>query len=126
MDLSSDNMGIFDWIAHDDYSLCHLELWEVGTDRTLFPNTMIQSSKRSNTMSFPRKLHAMLEYASKCSLKDVISWHSSGKSLKVIQPQGFASEIMAADLLQSNTIQVISAASQYLRLLPSQQNVGFS
>jgi hypothetical protein len=55
---------------------------------------MIQTSKRSNTMSFPRKLHAMLEDASKNNLEDIASWQPGGKSFKVFKQQRFASEIM--------------------------------
>jgi hypothetical protein len=55
---------------------------------------MIQNRKKSNAMSFPRKLHAMLENASEKNLEDVASWQPGGKSFKVIQPQRFASEVM--------------------------------
>jgi hypothetical protein len=64
------------------------------TASSSYPNTRIQNSKKSNAMSFPRKLHAMLENASAKNLEDVVSWQPGGKSFKVIQPQRFANEIM--------------------------------
>jgi hypothetical protein len=70
-----------------------------------YPNTMIQNQKsemcKINGMSFPRKLHAMLEAASKNNLEDVASWQAGGKSFKVIQPQRFATEIMLTYFNQS-------------------------
>jgi hypothetical protein len=62
---------------------------------------MIQNSKKSNAMSFPGKLHAMLENASEKNLEEVVSWQPGGKSFKVIQPQRFASEIMQTHFNQT-------------------------
>jgi hypothetical protein len=70
-----------------------------------YPNTMIQNQKsemcKINGMSFPRKLHAMLEATSKNNLEDVAAWQPGGKSFKVIQPQRFATEIMLTYFNQS-------------------------
>jgi hypothetical protein len=52
-------------------------------------------------LSFPRKLHAMLEAASKNNLEDVASWQPGGKSFKIIQPDRFSTEMMQAYFNQS-------------------------
>ena len=44
--------------------------------------------------SFPLKLHAMLEDAHRRGFSDVVSWHESGKSFKVHQPEEYATRIM--------------------------------
>ena len=45
-------------------------------------------------MSFPRKLHAMLEAASVNNFEDVVAWQPGGTSFKVVDPKRFADEIM--------------------------------
>jgi hypothetical protein len=49
MDLSSDTMGIFDGIAHDDCSLCHLELREVRMDEDTL-SFLFQSLTKNKTL----------------------------------------------------------------------------
>lgn len=65
-----------------------------------FTNKMI-NDKRYNAMSFPRKLHAMLEDAGEQNMEGIVSWQPSGKSFKVLQPKRFADEIMQKYFNQS-------------------------
>lgn len=73
-----------------------------ANSRSQHLHTMIQnqingedtSAQNNGISSFPRKLHAMLEEASKTNSEDVVSWQPGGKSFKVHKPPQFADEIM--------------------------------
>jgi hypothetical protein len=53
-----------------------------------------RSMTQFNSLSFPMKLHKMLEEASKLDLENVVAWQPGGKSFKVLQPQRFAAGIL--------------------------------
>jgi len=65
------------------------------TDTT---NKMIQTRNKSellyNTMSFPMKLHTMLEVSERLGFEDVVSWQPGGKSFKVLDADRFARDVM--------------------------------
>jgi hypothetical protein len=65
------------------------------TDTT---NKMIQTRNKSEllytTMSFPMKLHTMLEVSERLGFEDVVSWQPGGKSFKVLDADRFARDVM--------------------------------
>lgn len=46
-------------------------------------------------ISFPAKLHAMLEDSESQGFQDIVAWQPGGKSFKVYNQQRFSSEIMS-------------------------------
>lgn len=56
--------------------------------------TIQNNPRREKSLSFPRKLHSMLEAASQKNFEHVVSWQPGGKSFKVHNPKRFTAEIM--------------------------------
>jgi hypothetical protein len=65
------------------------------TDMT---NAMIQRRNKNeliyNTMSFPMKLHTMLQDSERLGFEGIVSWQPGGKSFKVVDADRFGTEIM--------------------------------
>lgn len=57
---------------------------------------MIQRRKDEDysALSFPAKLHSMLDDAARLGFDDIVSWQPEGSSFKVMHPDRFAEEIM--------------------------------
>jgi hypothetical protein len=55
---------------------------------------MPTKNKKTESRSFPRKLHALLEEAEEKGFQDLICWQSGGKSFKVLNSGNFAKTIM--------------------------------
>jgi hypothetical protein len=55
---------------------------------------MPSKSTKTESLSFPRKLHALLEEAEEKGFQDLICWQSGGKSFKVLNPGHFAKTIL--------------------------------
>jgi len=68
------------------------------------PSTMILDRRHDilfNTMSFPAKLHALLEDADKQGFQNIICWQPGGKSFAVHKPEIYANHIMQAYFAQT-------------------------
>jgi hypothetical protein len=55
---------------------------------------MPSKTAKTESRSFPRKLHALLEEAEEKGFQDLICWQSGGKSFKVLNSRHFAKTIM--------------------------------
>jgi hypothetical protein len=64
------------------------------TTNCLMPTTQIRRSAEYEAISFPMKLHVMLEDAETKGFQDIVSWQSGGKSFKVLNVARFSGEIM--------------------------------